>query len=144
MCVKKGDFMNKKKIKKLLILLILIITIVGVGSLIAFLTDTDQETNVFTIGSIKIELTETNWNPNSGLNVLPGQPISKNPAIKNIGNNPAYVYIKVVNPIVELDNGSTGVLFNYTAKSGWTELDQIEQCGYRATTYYYNTSLNPN
>ena len=137
--------MNKKKIKKLLILLVLIITIVGVGSLIAFLTDTDQETNVFTIGSIKIELTETNWNPNSGLNVLPGQPISKNPAINNIGNNPAYVYIKVVNPIVELTTEEgEGTLFSYAINSGWTVLDEVEQCGYKATTYYYDTSLNPN
>ena len=136
--------MNKKKIKKLLILLVLTITIVGVGSLIAFLTDTDTETNVFTVGKVDIELLEPNWNELNGANILPGQPISKDPKIKNIGNNPAYVYMKVVNPVVDLATGSTGVLFNYTINSGWTELDEVEQCGYKATTYYYNTSLNPN
>ena len=136
--------MNKISKKKLIILVIALITIIGLGSLFAYLSDTDQKTNVFTLGSVKIELTETNWNSSNGQNVLPGQPINKNPAIHNIGNNPAYVYIKVVNPIVELSNGTTGVLFNYTAKSGWTQLDQVEQCGYRATTYYYNSALNPN
>ena len=135
--------MKKINKKKLLMLIITLISIIGLGSLFAYLTDTDQKTNVFTLGSVKIELTESNWNLSNGQNVVPGQPINKNPAINNTGNNPAYVYIKVVNPIVELSNGTTGVLFNYTAKSGWTQLDQIEQCGYRATTYYYNTALNP-
>ena len=135
--------MKKMSKKKLILLVVALIAIIGLGSLFAYLSDTDQKTNVFTLGSVKIELTETTWNSSNGQNVVPGQPINKNPAINNIGNNPAYVYIKVVNPIVELNNGTTGVLFNYTAKSGWTQLDQIDQCGYRATTYYYNTSLNP-
>ena len=137
-----GDTMNNKKVKKLIILAIAILTIVGLGGLFAYLTDTDQKTNVFTIGSIKIELVEPNWNPSNGQNILPGQPINKNPKINNIGNNPAYVYIKVVNPIVTLSTGE-GPLFNYTTNSGWTQLDQVDQCGYRATTYYYNTAINP-
>ena len=134
--------MKNKKVRKLVLLIIAILTIVGLGSLFAYLIDTDQKTNVFTVGSIKIELTETNWNPTNGQNILPGQPINKNPKINNIGNNPAYVYIKVVNPIVTLTTGE-GPLFSYTTNTGWTQLDQVEQCGYRATTYYYNTALNP-
>ncbi len=135
--------MNKKKIKKLLILLLVTITIVGVGSLLAFLTDTDTETNVFTVGKVDIELLEPNWNELNGEDILPGQPISKDPKIKNIGNNPAYVYMKVVNPIVNLTNGE-GPLFSYTVNNGWTQLSEVEQCGYKAITYYYNTSINPN
>ena len=81
--------MQKINKKKLILLIIAILTIIGLGSLFAYLTDTDQKTNVFTIGSIKIELTETNWNPSNGENILPGQPINKNPKINNIGNNPA-------------------------------------------------------
>ncbi len=136
--------MNKKKTKKIITLLVSIIAIVGMGSLIAFLTDTDTETNVFTMGKVDIELLEPNWNESNGEDILPGQPISKDPKIKNIGNNPAYVYMKVVNPVVDLATGSTGVLFNYTINSGWTMLDEVEECDFKATTYYYNTSLNPN
>ena len=135
--------MNKKKIKKIITLLVSIIAIVGIGSLIAFLTDTDTETNVFTMGKVDIELLEPNWNESNGEDILPGQPIQKDPKIKNIGNNPAYVYMKIVNPIVNLTNGE-GPLFSYTINTGWTKLDEVEQCGYKATTYYYNTSLNPN
>ena len=134
--------MKNKKAKKLILLVVAILTIVGLGGLFAYLTDTDQKTNVFTVGSIKIELTETNWNPSNGQDILPGDQISKDPKINNIGRNAAYVYIKVVNPIVTLSSGE-GVLFNYTTNSGWTQLDEQEQCGYRATTYYYNTALNP-
>ena len=133
----------KKKIKKILKIILIVLVIVITGGIIAYLTDSDEATNVFTVGSVKITLTEPNWNASNGLNVVPGQPIPKDPRINNTGNNPAYVYIKVVNPIVELANGTTGVLFNYTAKSGWTQLAQEEQCGYRATTYYYNTALSP-
>ena len=133
--------MKKKRVKKLVLLIVAIITIVGLGGLFAYLSDTDQKTNVFTVGKIDIELTESNWNPANAQNLLPGQPIPKNPTINNIGRNSAYVYIKVVNPIVQLTTGE-GVLFNYTINSGWTQLDQVELCGYRATTYYYNTALN--
>ena len=133
--------MRNKKIKKLVVLVITIIIIIGLGGLFAFLTDTDQKTNIFTLGSVKIELTETNWNPANAQNVLPGQPIPKNPTINNIGRNSAYVYIKVINPIVELTSGD-GTLFNYTINSGWTQLDQKEQCGYKVTTYYYYSPLN--
>ena len=132
----------KRKVKKLLPIIITVLIIIGVGSLLAYLIDTDEATNVFTAGKVDIELTETNWNPSNGQNILPNQQIPKNPTINNIGNNPAYVYIKVVNPIVELTSGE-GVLFNYTINSGWTQLDQKESCGYRATTYYYNSALNP-
>ena len=132
----------KKKSKKFIKIILIVIAFIITGAIVAYLTDSDTATNVFTMGSVKITLTEPNWNPSNGQNILPGQPISKDPKINNIGNNPAYVYIKVVNPIVELANGTTGVLFNYTAKSGWTQLEQVEQCGYRATTYYYNTALN--
>ena len=57
--------MKNKRIRKLVLLIIAIITIVGLGGLFAFLTDTDQKTNVFTLGKIDIELTESNWNPSN-------------------------------------------------------------------------------
>ena len=135
--------MKKLGKKRIIILVIALISIIGLGSLYAYLTSTDHKTNVFTLGSVKITLTESNWNPSNAQDTLPGDSISKDPKINNVGKNPAYVYIKVVNPIVELTN-STGPLFSYTVNSGWTQLAQEEQCGYRATTYYYNTAVNPN
>ena len=132
---------NKRKI--IITFIIILIILVAVGGVFAYLQDTDHKTNIFTLGRVKIELTESNFVEANAQDVRPGDQIAKDPKITNIGRNSAYVYIKVINPIVNLSNGE-GPLFSYTVNSGWTQLDEVEQCGYRATTYYYNTALNPN
>ncbi len=133
----------KNKRKNIITFIIILIILIAVGGVFAYLTSTDSKTNIFTLGKVKIELTESNFVEANAQDVRPGDQIAKDPKITNIGRNSAYVYIKVVNPIVNLSNGE-GPLFSYTVNSGWTQLDEVEQCGYKATTYYYNTALNPN
>ncbi len=133
----------KNKRKNIITFIIILIILIAVGGVFAYLQDTDTKTNVFTLGRVKIELTESNFVEANAQDVRPGDQIAKDPKITNIGKNSAYVYIKVLNPLVNLSNGE-GPLFSYTINSGWTQLDQVEQCGYRVTTYYYNTALNPN
>ena len=133
----------KNKRKNIITFIIILVILIIVGGVFAYLQDTDTKTNIFTLGRVKIELTESNFVEANAQNVRPGDEIAKNPKITNIGRNSAYVYIKVLNPIVNLSNGE-GPLFSYTVNSGWTQLDEVEQCGYKATTYYYNTALNPN
>ena len=132
---------NKRKIATTFI--IILIVLVVVGGVFAYLTSTDTKTNIFTLGRVKIELTEPNFVQDNAIELRPGDEIAKDPKITNIGKNSAYVYIKVINPIVNLSNGE-GPLFSYTINSGWTMLTEVERCGYKATTYYYNTALNPN
>ena len=134
----------KKKTKLTIICIIIAIVILVTGGVFAYLTSTDHKSNIFTVGSIKISLTEPNWNPSSAQDFLPGDSISKDPKINNIGRNSAYVYLKVVNPLIELSNNTEGPLFNYTTNTGWTQLSTTDDCGYRITTYYYDTALNPN
>ena len=134
---------KKKTIIKLICILIAIVIIIT-GGIFAYLTSTNHKSNIFTVGSIKISLTEPNWNPSNAIDFLPGDTINKDPKINNIGRNSAYVYLKVVNPLIELSNNTEGPLFNYTLNSGWTEVSTMDDCGYRITTYYYNTALNPN
>jgi predicted ribosomally synthesized peptide with SipW-like signal peptide len=132
---------NKKKIATTFIIILIVLVIVG--GVFAYLTSTDTKTNIFTLGRVKIELTEPNFVQDNAIELRPGDEIAKDPKITNIGKNSAYVYIKVLNPIVNLSSGE-GSLFSYTINSGWTQLDEVEQCGYKATTYYYNTALSPN
>ena len=132
---------NKRKIATTFIIILIVLVIVG--GVFAYLTSTDTKTNIFTLGRVKIELTEPNFVQDITVELRPGDEIAKDPKITNIGSNSAYVYIKVINPIVNLSSGE-GPLFSYTINSGWTQLDEIEQCGYKVTTYYYNTALNPN
>ncbi len=133
----------KNKRKNIITFIIILIILIAVGGVFAYLQDTDHKTNIFTLGKVKIELTESNFVPANAQDVRPGDEIAKDPKITNIGRNTAYVYMKVINPIVNLSNGE-GPLFSYTVNSGWTQLSQVEDCNYRITTYYYNTALNPN
>lgn len=102
--------------KKILIIAVaaclLALTIAGTS--IAYFTDTDAATNVFTVGKVEIQLTEAkvevdadNWNivktspearvASTGIDyksirtLWPGQNIAKDPRIENIGSEKAYV-----------------------------------------------------
>ena len=128
--------------KKLPIIIAVIVAILIIGGVVAYLTDTDSKRNVFTVGSVKISLSEDNWDEFSGQSVMPGQTVQKDPTIENIGKNSAYVYIKVEQPIVNLTSGE-GPLFSYTTNSGWNVLgdNSSSNCPILSTVYYYNTEL---
>ena len=61
------------------------------GGTIAYFTAKDTADNVFTIGNVKIEITEDKWDASVDHKIGPGVSFDKNPVIKNIGNNDAYV-----------------------------------------------------
>lgn len=88
----------KKKIVALCLAGCLAATAV-IGGTMAYFTDTDAETNVFTVGNVDIDLTEPNWNVGGAEseNVYPGEPLAKDPTVENIGNNPCFVRISVSN-----------------------------------------------
>lgn len=111
--------MNKKK--TIAIIAILLIVALLVGGIIAYFTDTDTATNVFTIGNVDIELLEDGgWtestssagiytNP-SAVNLAPGAVVDKLPYISNVSSsgNSAYVFAKVTIPVYDVDgNDST-------------------------------------
>ena len=89
--------MNKRKIL-LLVALLSMVAILGVGGTLAYFTADDSATNTFTVGNVKIDLTEPNWaSTGSGdaPEVYPGEALAKDPTIKNIGKNPCFVRVKV-------------------------------------------------
>ena len=89
--------MNKRKIILLAALLVMV-AILGVGGTLAYFTAEDEATNTFTVGNVKIELTEPNWDATGKAeaeNVYPGQVLPKDPTVKNTGNNPCYVRVAV-------------------------------------------------
>lgn len=111
--------MNKKKSIAVAVVLALILII---GGMLAYFTDTDTKTNVFTLGdNVDISLTET-WDPDDGLGLHPGAVVAKAPSIKNESTTtPAYVFAEVKVPCY----ASTGTtadtpLFTFTANEGWT------------------------
>lgn len=72
---------------------------VTAGGTVAYLQSvTETKKNVFTSGkNITTELTETEWNENSGKEYTPGQVIAKNPVMKNDskGNEAIYTAVRL-------------------------------------------------
>ena len=88
-----------KRILALLLVVALTMTI-AVGGTLAYLTDRDSETNVFTVGNVSIDLTE---DFEQGATLTPGVTIEKKPVITNTGKNDAWVWLTFSVPSA-LDN----------------------------------------
>ena len=77
----------------------------AIGSSMAYLTDHDAVTNKFSVGKVDIEGQEPNYTPDPDgktNNIVSTQVIKKDPQIKNVGKNDAYVYIDVSIPIAKV------------------------------------------
>lgn len=82
--------------------LIAVIAAAGVGSTIAYFTESSTKVNTFTTGDLDLGLREPEWDPDEedGENMYPGYTVYKNPTIKNItsdknGEEPCYARINV-------------------------------------------------
>lgn len=120
--------MNFKKVKTGIVVSALA-GCLAVGGVSAFFTDTDRETNTFTVGKIAIDLLEPGWTP--VVNMTPEEEMKKDPQVKNIGINDAYVFVEVKVPYAKVttanENGTKNPkadteLFQYDVKNGWLEL----------------------
>lgn len=108
------------------------------GGILAYFTDTEEKVNNFTVGSIEIELQEPAWEskpdadgdgvPDEAENILPLQTITKDPRVKNTGNNDAYMFLTVEIPcrnvITVNDDGTKNAqamteLYQFTADTSW-------------------------
>ena len=119
--------MKKKIIAFGVVAAMLAITVVG-GTL-AYFTDEKDVTNTFTVGSVEIDLLESNYQrvvdgvddtaikadaltyDTSAENILPGQQIKKAPYVLNTGKNAAYVRVRA---IVEKDEDACLYLMETT------------------------------
>lgn len=82
----------KKKILTISLVVILL-AVAALGVTLAYFTDNDTATNVFTMGNVDIDLEEPSWDEPDY--VQPGDNVPKDPFVKNIGANSAYVVLKV-------------------------------------------------
>ncbi len=147
--------MNKKKVIAAAIVLVLVVLI---GSVLAYFTDTDTATNIFTLGDkIDIAIVEnnawtqdgetTNWINANARDIHPGTVVSKEPSIKNKSTTtPAYVFAEVKVPCY----ASTGTTVDtplFTLNNigeGWTKISSNETVNTTDKTisyvYAYGTS----
>ncbi len=109
----------KKKILSLVLVAALALT--AVGSTLAYFTDTESATNTFTVGSVDIQLLESQYYTNvdtdktwediekdaetydeyleeTGKNLVPGKEVKKAIYVENTGKNDAYVRVRIQLP----------------------------------------------
>lgn len=98
--------MKKKTILVAAIAVMLVAALVVVGTLAYFTDKTEAKQNTFTVGKVKIDLTETAWHDNDDHTLVPGKFYDKNPTIKVDANSQdAYVFLKLdLNKYVSLIN----------------------------------------
>ena len=137
--------MTKKKIL-VLALTVAMAAILVVGGSLAYLTDTKTADNTFTMGDVKIKLDEKNVNDPEGDRVTsntydndavyPGAVVPKDPIVRNVGKNGAYI-----RAVVTIENGMNwlglyndnvwtapqeaafNALINNTLGAGWELVD---------------------
>ena len=95
----------KKKITAIF-LCVALVAIAIVGASLAYFTDTKTATNTFTVGNVKIDLTEPSWNANDAHSLMPGATFEKDPTITVAqGSQDAYVFLEIdLNKYVSLIN----------------------------------------
>lgn len=82
--------------------------VMAIGGIMAYFTDADTATNVFTVGKVSLDLIEPNWDPENddldgdGLldayTITPEFEVQKDPQITNDGVNDEYVFMTVTVP----------------------------------------------
>ncbi len=137
----------------------------GIGTTIAYMTEKDEVTNVFTVGGLEVGLQETEWDPEDGdgTNMYPGYTVYKNPTIKNItsdenGEEPCYARmilhiqndegnpidnqdaIDLIKQTIRFDSTYTG---NYEEKGIGTQLIQSRIPGYALEELEAVPMVNP-
>lgn len=125
----------KKKILALALVVVLAVTAVT-GATLAYFTDTKEATNTFTVGNVKIELTEPKWKEDAK-NVYPGQVLDKDPTVKNNGANPCYVRVKVEG----LDKLGKGDALKIALKTGGKDGISSDWALHTDGYYYYTKVL---
>ena len=111
---------------------------------------------MFTVGKVDIELHEDKWDaledadndgiPDVAENITPTKTITKDPSIKNIGINDAWVYLEITVPMryvitANADGSRSEIayteLFSFTKNADWDELSRTVAADKSEVVYVY-------
>lgn len=152
----------KRRIVSLCLVAVIAAIAVFAGTL-AYFTDTDAKSNVFTTGNVEIELIENfgDNNPETPEKLLPAtgsaqkgtlqNGIKKEVSVKNTGSEKAFVRVHIAIPSVldngnpEFDAGKNTLHFNYDAESigeGKWDWSKTAGAAYEGDWNYYETTID--
>ncbi len=135
--------------KKLIVGTILLLSIILIGGVMAYFTDKKEMTNIFTVGNIRITLTEPNFDSVEAGKLAPNKIVAKDPTITNVGTNDAYIFAKVEIPYYSVtsrgENAPTDTELFSLLKSdetagvntGWTQVSRTADETNHKVTYVY-------
>lgn len=123
-------------------LVVCMLAIMLVGASLAYFTDKDEATNVFTVGNVDITLTEPNWTSTGSQDapeVYPGERLDKDPTVENVGANPCFVRIKVTG----LNCLANACAQNTPVNDTLITVEGVNQDWMLYEGYYYYTKVLP-
>lgn len=132
--------MRKKRIWKhiTVIALAMAAATAAIGGISAYFTDTQEKTNTLTVGSVKTDLEEPEWEDvptDEKTDITPNQTIKKDPRITNTGSNDAYAFMEIQVPVKKIITvGTDGKklpaadteLFTYQINDGWVKVQSSD------------------
>ena len=141
-----------KNKKRMIFIAAVLVLLLGVGGVSAYFTSTDNATNSWTVGDVTIELLEEEYDkvPEAERqNITPNQSFTKDPVVKNIGTNDAFVFLRFSVPkqAVRIAD-QTGAaqasqvqeLFDYTIHTDWVKVSEDTSAAAQNTyVYAYGT-----
>lgn len=124
----------KNKFRTFLMAAGVLAAVTSVSSVMAYFTDTDEKVNHFTVGRVEIELQEPEWDknpdendngvPDEAENMTPMKTVTKDPKVKNTGDNDAFIFLTVEKPCRDVITVNPDGTRN---PSGMTELYTYEK-----------------
>ena len=99
-----------------------------VGSSFAFFMDKDSVTNPFTVGNVKITVTEEHFDKTTAKDITPNKVIPKDPVVTNTGVNDVYAFVSVKVPKANVETANADGtlnaaknqdLFTYKVNDNW-------------------------
>lgn len=120
----------------------------------AYLTSVpDALVNIITPGDIKVKLTEPQWDPQKGRELVPRSAVAKDPTATNTGKNEEWIFLKVSVPIrrivvVDPDSkkkqeASEVELFSFSVLNGWKLVNEQRAENAMEYTYGYEKIVRP-
>jgi len=140
----------KKKIIALT-LCVAMVAIAIVGGTLAYFTDTDEKTNVFTVGDIDIEINEKNEEGDENAEydewlkeqtIMPGEEVDKIVTVENTGSEDAYVRVTItvpadMTPVFVWEPDETPAAYKWAVDDNKNDPDN------GVYVYYYTEKLAP-
>ena len=125
------------KIAALIAAIVLVIGCTAGGTVAWLVSKPAAITNVFTVGDINAELTETAKTETTEFKIVPGVNITKNPvATVKANSEDCYLFVQLTeeNWPAFTEKGSSTRKVKYEIADGWTKLESVDGVYYREVT----------